>query len=94
MICCFETNTSKINLIKILICFFILFRSCNNMIERFNRSYWFYLLPSTRRYLSISFYMIPLALFVLPSLLKAFIIYLNLLDEYRSVIKGYGSIKK
>lgn len=62
------------------------FRSCNNMIERFNRSYWFYLLPSTRRYISIGFYMIPLSLIILPALLKALVLYLNTIDEYRSVI--------
>lgn len=68
------------------------FRSCNNMIERFNRSYWFYLLPSTRRYLSISFYMIPLGLLVLPLLLKALATYLNLLDNHRSTIETFWRI--
>ena len=68
------------------------FRSCNNMIERFNRSYWFYLLPSTRRYLSIGFYMIPLALIVSPCLLRALVIYLNTLDEFRSVIELFWII--
>lgn len=37
-------------------------RSLNNLLERFNRSYWFYLLASTRRYISIGIYMIPFAL--------------------------------
>ena len=68
------------------------FRSCNNMIERFNRSYWFYLLPSTRRYLSIGFYMIPLGLLVLPSLLKALVIYLNVLEHHSSVIDTFWTV--
>lgn len=68
------------------------FRSCNNMIERFNRSYWFYLLPSTRRYLSIGFYMIPLALVVLPSLLRALVIYLNVLERHSSVIDTFWTV--
>lgn len=68
------------------------FRSCNNMIERFNRSYWFYLLPSTRRYVSIGFYMIPLGLVVLPSLLKALVIYLNVIEAHASVIDTFWTV--
>ena len=54
-----------------------IFRSLNNLLERFNRSYWFYLLPSTRRYLSIGYYMIPFALITFPLLLVALRIYLS-----------------
>lgn len=54
------------------------FRSLNNLLERINRSYWFYLLPSTRRYVSIGFYMIPFALMALPLILKALQLYLAL----------------
>ena len=50
-------------------------RSLNNLLERFNRSYWFYLLPSTRRYVSIGNYMIPFGLLLLPLLLRTIKIY-------------------
>lgn len=65
------------------------FRSCNNLIERFNRSYWFYLLPSTRRYISIGFYTIPFALIVLPLMLKALVIYLQTIEKHKSVIETF-----
>lgn len=55
-----------------------IFRSLNNLLERFNRSYWFYLLPSTRRYLSIGYYMIPFALVTSPLLLTALRVYIAL----------------
>lgn len=42
------------------------FRSLNNLLEKFNRSYWFYLLPSTRLYISIAFYMTTFAFMALP----------------------------
>ena len=58
-----------------------IFRSLNNLLERFNRSYWFYLLSSTRRYISIGYYMIPLGLFALPLLLEALNIYLTSLQS-------------
>lgn len=55
-----------------------IFRSLNNLLERFNRSYWFYLLPSTRRYLSIGYYMIPFALITSPLILTALRGYIHL----------------
>ena len=57
------------------------FRSLNNLLEKFNRSYWFYLLPSTRRYLSIGYYMISFGLMAVPLVLKALQIYLNSFDS-------------
>lgn len=64
-----------------------IFRSLNNLLERFNRSYWFYLLPSTRRYLSIGYYMIPFAMITCPLILTALRGYIRLsygeqLDEH------------
>ena len=60
-----------------------IFRSLNNLLERFNRSYWFYLLPSTRRYISIGYYMIPFGLMTLPLLCKALNIYLKMrVDDF------------
>lgn len=52
-------------------------RSLNNLLERFNRSYWFYLLPSTRRYISIGYYMIPFGLLIIPLGLKALSLFLT-----------------
>ena len=34
-----------------------IFRSLNNLLERFHQSFFFYLLPSTSRYVSIGMYM-------------------------------------
>lgn len=53
-------------------------RSVNNLLERFNRSYWFYLLPSTRRYVSIGYYMIPFGLMTSPLLIIALKYYLQM----------------
>lgn len=52
-------------------------RCVNNMLERFHRSYYFYLLTSTRRYISIGFYMIAFALLALPLPLAALSLYLD-----------------
>ena len=54
-----------------------IFRSLNNLLEKFNRSYYFYLLPSTRRYISIGYYMIPFGLLTLPLILNALNLYLK-----------------
>lgn len=58
-----------------------LFRSLNNMLEKFNRSFWFYLLPSTRRYVSIGYYMISFGLITVPVILKALRDYISLFPE-------------
>lgn len=57
-----------------------IFRSLNNLLEKFNRSYYFYLLPSTRRYISIGYYMIPFGLIALPLVLNALNLYLKSLE--------------
>ena len=54
-----------------------IFRSLNNLLERFNRSYYFYLLSSTRRYISIGYYMIPFGLIAVPLILNALYLYLK-----------------
>lgn len=53
------------------------FRSLNNLTERFNRSYYFYIILSLRRFTSIGYYMIAFGLTVAPILLKAYVIYLR-----------------
>lgn len=47
-----------------------IFRSLNNLLERFHQSFFFYLLPACRRYVSIGLYMPPFALIVAPALFK------------------------
>lgn len=39
-----------------------IFRSLNNLLERFHQSFFFYILPGTERYISIGLYMIPFAI--------------------------------
>ncbi|KAK3878503.1 hypothetical protein Pcinc_016848 [Petrolisthes cinctipes] len=46
-------------------------RSLNNLLERFHQSFFFYLLPSTTRYISIGVYMPPFALLAGGLLVKA-----------------------
>ncbi|XP_054164940.1 glycosylphosphatidylinositol anchor attachment 1 protein-like [Oppia nitens] len=58
-----------------------IFRSLNNLLERFNRSYYFYLLTSTRRYISIGYYMIPFACIAVPLVLNALYLYLKSEEE-------------
>ena len=50
-------------------------RSLNNLQQRFYRSFYFYLLPSTRRYISIGFYMIAFGLLCLPLCLRSLKLY-------------------
>ena len=47
-----------------------IFRSLNNLLERFHQSFFFYLLPATNRYVSIGLYMPPFAVLALPVLFK------------------------
>ncbi|XP_059141219.1 glycosylphosphatidylinositol anchor attachment 1 protein-like [Physella acuta] len=47
-----------------------IFRSLNNLLERFHQSFFFYLLPSTSRYVSIGMYMPPFGLMALAGLIK------------------------
>ncbi|XP_051172002.1 glycosylphosphatidylinositol anchor attachment 1 protein [Leptopilina boulardi] len=53
-------------------------RSLNNLLERFHQSYFFYLLPSTDRYVSIGIYTLPLVLMLATLFIKAFSIWLRL----------------
>lgn len=53
------------------------FRSLNNLLERFHQSFFFYLLPSTDRYVSIGLYMPPFGLLVLPVAIKAIALWLS-----------------
>lgn len=71
-----------------------IFRSLNNLLEKFNRSYWFYLLPSTRRYVSIGYYMISFGLLAMPLIFKALQIYLTNNSEQGEDDKSEKSEKR
>ncbi|GFS29644.1 glycosylphosphatidylinositol anchor attachment 1 protein [Nephila pilipes] len=68
-------------------------RSLNNLLEKFHQSFFFYLLPSTRSYVSIGLYIPPFALIALPVLIKALYLYLNIQEsESNSEICPRGKI--
>ncbi|XP_063237453.1 glycosylphosphatidylinositol anchor attachment 1 protein [Bacillus rossius redtenbacheri] len=58
-----------------------LFRSLNNLLERFHQSYFFYLQPATDRYISIGMYMPPLGLLCAALLVKAFGLWLRMHED-------------
>ncbi|KAL1437427.1 hypothetical protein MTO96_001481 [Rhipicephalus appendiculatus] len=64
------------------------YSSLNNLLERFHQSFFFYLLPSTRRYVSIGLYSPAFALIGLPALLKAGILFLSLSGDSKSTGKA------
>lgn len=68
-----EANFSKVGRVVESI-----IRSLNNLLERFHQSYFFYLLPSTDRYVSIGIYTLPLVLIITTLFIKAFSIWLRL----------------
>uniref|UniRef100_A0A0L8HK50 Glycosylphosphatidylinositol anchor attachment 1 protein n=1 Tax=Octopus bimaculoides TaxID=37653 RepID=A0A0L8HK50_OCTBM len=47
-----------------------IFRSLNNLLERFHQSFFFYLMPATNRYISIGLYMPPFSLMTAAGLIK------------------------
>jgi len=53
------------------------FRSLNNLLERFHQSFFFYILPSVERYASIGVYMPPFGILALPVLVKALSLWLS-----------------
>lgn len=60
-------------------------RSINNLQERFHRSYYFYLLPNTRRYISIGYYMISFGLILLPLTIKSLQLYFSATSNIEKV---------
>lgn len=55
-----------------------IFRSLNNLLERFHQSFFFYILPGTRNYISIGMYMPPFGLICATGLIKAVAIWVTL----------------
>lgn len=53
------------------------FRSLNNLLERFHQSFFFYVLPSVERYASIGVYMPPFGILALPVIIKALSLWLS-----------------
>jgi len=53
------------------------FRSLNNLLERFHQSFFFYILPSVERYASIGVYMPPFGVLALPVVIKALSLWLS-----------------
>ncbi|KDR22254.1 glycosylphosphatidylinositol anchor attachment 1 protein [Zootermopsis nevadensis] len=58
-----------------------LFRSLNNLLERFHQSYFFYLLPAADRFISIGMYMPPLGLICAGLVIKAFALWLKMQED-------------
>ena len=50
-----------------------IYRSLNNLLERFHQSFFFYLLPETRHYVSIGLYMPPFCCLLLGPMLSAIV---------------------
>ncbi|KAL1115276.1 hypothetical protein AAG570_007307 [Ranatra chinensis] len=70
------------------------FRSINNLLERFHQSYFFYLLVDTDRFVSIGHYMPCVGLLVGALFIRAFAFYLNLEDLLRSkLMKNKSPVK-
>lgn len=72
------------------------FRSLNNLVERFNRSYYFYLISSVRRFTSIAYYMVAQGLMVSSLVLNAWMQYQQGLQynvQFKDVIES-AAIKK
>lgn len=55
-----------------------IFRSLNNLLERFHQSFFFYILPATERYISIGLYMPPFGLICAAGLIKAVAIWISI----------------
>ncbi|XP_060080129.1 glycosylphosphatidylinositol anchor attachment 1 protein-like [Ylistrum balloti] len=66
------------------------FRSLNNLLERFHQSFFFYILPTTSNYISIGIYMPPFGLICAAGLIKAIALWVALSareDENKEITK-------
>ena len=64
-----------------------LFRSLNNLLERFHQSFFFYLLPATGRYVSIGLYMQPFGFLAAPLIVKVRHLAAGVSSTYRLGLK-------
>ncbi|XP_022665812.1 glycosylphosphatidylinositol anchor attachment 1 protein-like [Varroa destructor] len=62
-----------------------LVRSVNNLLQRFHRSFFYYYLPSSDRYVSIAYYMTAFGFLTGGVLFKALALLLELMDQHPSV---------
>ena len=58
-----------------------MFRSLNSLLEKFHQSFFFYLLPSTSRYVSIGLYMPPLGCVMIGPILAAISCWIKSVEE-------------
>jgi hypothetical protein len=58
-----------------------MFRSLNSLLEKFHQSFFFYLLPSTSRYVSIGLYMPPLGCVMIGPILAAVSCWISSVQE-------------
>ncbi|XP_067652625.1 glycosylphosphatidylinositol anchor attachment 1 protein-like [Haliotis asinina] len=69
------------------------FRSLNNLLERFHQSFFFYILSGTQRYISIGIYMPPFALMVAAGLIKALALWIGADISQKKTEKDSGAVK-
>ncbi|KAG1174609.1 hypothetical protein G6F70_006567 [Rhizopus microsporus] len=67
------------------------FRSLNNLLEHFHQSFFFYLLPSPHRYVSISQYMPPAILFAFLYHLGTIPVTFNVSEKDKSLLPAYST---
>ncbi|XP_066253687.1 glycosylphosphatidylinositol anchor attachment 1 protein [Euwallacea similis] len=66
-----------------------IFRSMNNLLERFHQSFFFYILPSYDRYISIGLYMPALCMIAATLIIKACAKWCQLQDDSKTVKVGH-----
>lgn len=71
-----------------------LYRSLNNLLERFHQSYFFYLLPSSDRFVSIIWYMPVLAGLVSTLLVKSLVLWSKVRKDPYAVAAKRAKLKK
>ncbi|XP_046574937.1 LOW QUALITY PROTEIN: glycosylphosphatidylinositol anchor attachment 1 protein-like [Haliotis rubra] len=69
------------------------FRSLNNLLERFHQSFFFYILSGTQRYISIGIYMPPFALMVAAGLIKALALWIGADSSQKKTEEDSGAVK-
>lgn len=70
-----------------------LFRSLNNLLERFHQSYFFYLLPSNIRYVSIGYYMPCLGMLVAALFLRSFTLWISTKMDLLKMTNSNGMLQ-
>lgn len=71
-----------------------MFRSFNNLLEKFHQSFFLYILPVQNRYISIGMYMPPLGLILAPLLISLLTLWMDLIACDEVDIKVISSSKE